>query len=211
MRDPDEIVKRNRNQELSERDDFTERRYTGLIRYFPVNAREVLDIGCNTGRGGAALKSWIPGLRISGMDCVSERLMRLDRRIYEHVFEGFADSIPLADCSIDAIIAAEIIEHIPPQSVFPSLCECFRILRLHGRLLITTPNPHYVKNSWQNKSVLLDASHVTQHSPSSLFRRLEDVGFRKIKFRGGGRVSRLVGSRFPLAVYGSYLAVAEKW
>jgi hypothetical protein len=78
--------------------------------------------------------------------------------------------------------------------------------------MMTTPNPRYLKNQIRNLSVLLDPSHVTQHYPERLGKRLMDIGFSNIAVLGSGRMSRKLGEKFPvLPVYGSYLILATKW
>ena len=73
-----EIVELNRGQKVSEIDPFTERRYQQFVRHLPRDARVVLDVGCNTGRGGAVMKALRPSLHITGLDCVSERVEALE-------------------------------------------------------------------------------------------------------------------------------------
>jgi SAM-dependent methyltransferase len=206
------LVDLNRKQYYSESDRFTLERYAQFVRHFPSDAQDVLDVGCNTGRGGQVIKSRLKRSRIVGLDCVPDRLEHIDRNIYQNVVCGFADKIDLPSNSFDAIVAGEIIEHIPGLSTLPSLYEFFRLLRLKGRLLLTTPNPHYLRSRLQGKSVLLDAAHVSQHTPASMSRKLEDVGFSHIRIYGSGKMTRYLGQHFPaLSVYGSYLAVAVKW
>ena len=133
-------------------------------------------------------------------------------RVSRQYSAAFSHDVPLPSGSFDAIVAGEFIEHVPPPYVLPSLCEFFRLLRLKGRLILATPNPHYLRNRIQGRSVLLDPSHVSQHTPSSLRRRLEDVGFSTIRTYGTGRVSQFLGPHIPVrCLYGSYLAVARKW
>lgn len=207
----DQIVDLNRAQILSETDPFTEPRYRQFARYFRPDTRTVLDVGCNTGRGGAALKALMPALRISGLDCVPERLAALDPAVYESSVCAFTQAVPLPSGRFDAIVAGEFIEHVPSDQVFPTLCEFFRLLRLKGLLLLTTPNPAYLRNKLTGGSVL-GGSHISQHHARNLRRRLEDVGFSHVRIRGSGRVSTYLGEHFPIrAVYGSYLIEAVKW
>jgi 2-polyprenyl-3-methyl-5-hydroxy-6-metoxy-1,4-benzoquinol methylase len=208
----DNLIDLNREQQFSETDTFTSERYAQFVKHFPPKTRDILDIGCNTGRGGQVMKSLIPTVQIVGLDCVVERLQSIDPIVYESTICGFASDIAVPSGSYDAIVAGEIIEHIPAISIFPTLCELFRVLRLKGRLLLTTPNPHYLRNRLQNTSVLSHPAHVSQHTMSSMRRKLEDAGFSRIRFYGSGRMTRYVGQYFPItSVYGSYLAVAEKW
>ena len=207
----DQIVTLNRQQEYSETDPFTVRRYQQFARHFPRDTRTVLDVGCNIGRGGVTLKAVNPNLRVTGLDCVPERIAALDRTVYEAGICAFAQDIALPSDSFDAIVAGEFIEHLPPDLVFPTLCEFFRLLRLNGVLMLTTPNPFYIRSKLAGTSVL-GGAHISQHRPRNLRRRLEDVGFSHVRIRGSGRVSSVVGEWFPiLAAYGSYLVRAVKW
>ncbi len=211
MTNPDQIVALNREQKISEFDTFTEHRYHQFVRHFSPWTRDVLDVGCNTGRGGAIMKSLLPDLHITGIDCVPERVAALDTTVYERKICGFANAVSLPAETFDVIVAGEFIEHLLPVHVYPTLCEFFRLLRLKGSLLLTTPNPLYLKNKLSGKSVL-GGAHVSQHYADNLKRRLKDIGFSGVKIRGSGRVSSVLGERFPFHIaYGSYLAIAVKW
>jgi SAM-dependent methyltransferase len=206
-----EIVELNRGQKVSEIDPFTEGRYKQFVRHLPPVAHDVLNVGCNTGRGGVVMKTLHPSLRVTGLDCVPERVQALDPNIYDARICDFTQSISSPSDSFDAIVAGEFIEHLPPDQVDATLCEFFRLLRLRGLLLLTTPNPRYVRHFLERTSVL-GGAHISQHYISSLRRRLAAVGFSAITIRGSGRVSSLLGEHIPLrAVYGSYLALASKW
>jgi 2-polyprenyl-3-methyl-5-hydroxy-6-metoxy-1,4-benzoquinol methylase len=206
-----EIIELNRQQIVSEEDPFTERRYLQFVRRFAPQTRDVLDVGCNTGRGGAVIKTLLPGVRITGIDCVPERIEALDPGIYETKICGFTHAIPLPADSFDVIVAGEFIEHVASDLVFKTLCEFFRLLRLNGILLLTTPNPRYLKNVLKQTSVL-GGAHISQHYIRNLRSRLMDIGFSGVRIRGSGRVSSILGEFFPLrTVYGSYLVQARKW
>jgi ubiquinone/menaquinone biosynthesis C-methylase UbiE len=210
--DQNQIIEANRSQAVSESDSFTADRYRQFYRHFPAHAKTVLDVGCNTGRGGAVLKICNPGIELAGIDCVPERIAALDKKIYDRSLCGFSTQIPAGDGSFDAVVAGEFIEHLPPNQVGATLAEFFRVLRLNGRLLMTTPNPGYLKNRFKHLSVLQEGSHLSQHHPDSLAARLRMTGFSRVKIFVSGRVSRLIGQRFPfLPCYGSYLVRGDKW
>jgi 2-polyprenyl-3-methyl-5-hydroxy-6-metoxy-1,4-benzoquinol methylase len=210
--DRSEIVEANRAQKISERDAFTEDRYLQFYSHLPAVAKKVLDVGCGIGRGGAALKSCDAGLELTGLDCVPERIAALDKGIFLGGLCAFTTDIPVESGCYDAVVAGEFLEHVPPVQVEATLAEFFRILRLRGRLLLTTPNPNYLKNKFKNLSVLQDRSHQTQHYPDCLAYRLRLAGFSRIKTFGSGKVTRLLGQHFPwLSVYGSYLISGDKW
>jgi ubiquinone/menaquinone biosynthesis C-methylase UbiE len=200
----------NAQQDVSEHDPFTRERYDQFFRFFPKEAVKILDVGCNTGRGGLRLKELNPNLTLLGLDCVQERLDALPECYSQGVY-GLSTDIPIEDQSVDVIVAGELLEHLYPADVDKTLCEFQRILKIGGRLLLTTPNPHYIRSKLRGTSVY-GISHLTQHFPKVLRFRLQMHGFSGVQIYGSGKVSRHVGWYFPLmAVYGSYLVVANKW
>jgi ubiquinone/menaquinone biosynthesis C-methylase UbiE len=208
----DDLIAANRAQVVSESDSFTPARYRQMHAHFPPHAKKILDVGCNTGRGGAVLKALNPACELTGLDCVPERLAALDQTVYQAVLCGFSNQIPVDNNRFDAIVGGEFIEHVPPAQIDATLTEFFRVLSLRGRLLLTTPNPNYLKNKLKHLSVLLDKSHVSQHYPDALACRLRLTGFSRIRIYGSGRMTAHVGQRFPwLSVYGSYLIQGDKW
>jgi hypothetical protein len=84
------------------------------------------------------------------------------------------------------------------DQVYPTLCEFFEPLRLIGLLLLTTPNPRYLKNKLGRMSVL-GGAHISHHYVGNLRRRLMDIGISGIKIRGSGRVPPVLGERFRFA------------
>jgi 2-polyprenyl-3-methyl-5-hydroxy-6-metoxy-1,4-benzoquinol methylase len=209
--DRSEIVEVNRAQ-TSEKDTFTPERYRQFHTHLPVDAKKIMDVGCGIGRGGEALKACNAGLELTGLDCVPQRVAALDKAVYSEALCGFATDIPGESGRYDAVVAGEFLEHVPPMQVDATLAEFFRVLRLHGRLLLTTPNPNYLRNRFQHLSMLMDPSHLTQHYADCLAFRLRLVGFSNIKIFGSGKVTRFLGQRFPLlSIYGSYLIRGDKW
>jgi SAM-dependent methyltransferase len=205
------VVQNNRNQTVSETDPFTEERYGQMIRTLPSGNITVLDVGCGVGRGGRVIRTLRKEVTLIGLDCVPERVLSLDSAVYSQAVVGFTQDLPFEDRSIDAIVAGEFLEHVPPKFIEPTLCEFFRVLKLKGIFSMTTPNPSYLKNRIRGLSVLTDPSHVTQHYPEILKRGLMGIGFSSLEIKGSGKVSRYLGTRCPLFFYGSYLLSAKKW
>ncbi len=209
MTNSDNYAALNLSQEIAEHDDFTAERYAQFARKIDASATSILDIGCSTGVGGVVLASHFPGATISGLDCVAERLAQLPDA-YSKSICGFSTDIPVEDESFDAVVAGEFVEHLYPADVDKSLCEMQRVLRVGGVIVLTTPNPSYLRNRIEKLSVL-GGAHLTQHHPSDLKMRLRWHGFRSVRVEGSGRVSRHLGTRVPfLPLYGSYLVHARK-
>ncbi len=194
----------------SEIDPFSIERYQQFYRHFPSDVSYVLDVGCNTGRGGNELKKLNNDLKITGLDCVRERLDRIQEGIYEQKICSLTTNIDAPDCFFDVIVAGEFIEHLHPDDVDQTLLEFNRVLKSGGTLLLTTPNPGYLKLKLTGGSVL-GGAHLSQHKSDDMRGRLERIGFRSICIKGSGKVSRHLGENFPLlSLYGSYLVSATK-
>lgn len=201
----------NIKQTISESDPFTKERYRQFYKFMPKGTKDILDIGCNTGRGGRVLKNIDNNLIISGLDVVKDRLDRLPKGVYQNNVYGSSTLIPVEDCSYDVVVAGEFIEHLHPIDVDKTLAEIFRVLKVGGKILLTTPNPGYIKLKLRGGSVL-GGSHVSQHHHNTLKIKLKMIGFSEVRILGSGKVIRYLGYRFPfLPIYGSYLAIGNKF
>lgn len=206
-----DLLTLNQQQIESETDSFTGERYLQFLKWLPSTAANVLDVGCNTGRGGSVLKQHRPEMHLLGLDIVQQRLDKLPHNIYQETICGSATCMPIASQSQHAITAGEFIEHLPPRGAEEFLHEAFRVLMIGGVLLLTTPNPSDIKRRLRHKSILGD-SHVSQHHAPALKLQLQMAGFGDVHVRGSGKVSRWLGTRAPwLAIYGSYLIIARKY
>lgn len=209
--DLDEYLERNRRQPGSGNGSFAADRYHQAVSHMPISTCAVLDMGCNTGIGGQVMRKLLsPECRLVGLDCVPERLAEAGEH-YNSTVEALASSVPLPDASICAIVAGELIEHLAEVDVAAFIKEAARLLRPGGRLILTTPNPHYIRLLLTGRSVLDDPAHLTQFTSASLRCLVGKLGLSHVLTEGTGRVSRILGTRWPLMfVYGSYMLVAER-
>jgi SAM-dependent methyltransferase len=201
---------RNAQQTASESDPFTVSRYAQFCKWLPQAPIKVLDVGCNTGRGGQELKQRRPRAELHGLDLLQSRLDRLPKDVYTGTVCGSATQIPAPDESFDAVVAGEFIEHLLPMDAHRFVADSFRVLKVGGRLLLTTPNPGDVKRRLRG-GTSLGGAHLSQHHPHTLALVLEMFGFAHVRLRGSGKVTWYLGDRFPwLRVYGSFLVVGQK-
>lgn len=199
----------NRAQGIAEVDSFTPRRYAQFAKCIPKDAHDVLDVGSATGRGGAQLSRLRPMLEIDALDCLSDRLAKLPKGAYRTAICALATSMPVQDNSYDAILAGEFLEHLTEADARATVGEFWRLLRPNGLLILTTPNPEYFVLRLRGGSVI-GGAHLSQYQPRVLRRLLSDSGFAVTSTLGSGRVSRILGQRLPLPLYGSYLMTAAR-
>jgi ubiquinone/menaquinone biosynthesis C-methylase UbiE len=205
----EKYVTQNLAQESSETDPFTLERYGQFHRFMPESARLILDVGANTGRGGQQLAELDPNYQLVALDCVQSRLDVLPK-CYARAICCLANNMPAKDQSFDAVVAGEFLEHLYPSDVDSTLCEFQRVLKVGGRLLMTTPNPSYLR-SWLTGGTVYTVGHLTQHWAGLLKSRLKMHGFSRIRIFGSGKMSRYIGSYFPMRMlYGSYLIIGDK-
>ena len=104
---------------------------------------------------------------------------------YEH-FNGEVDNFPYPDHSFDVVLNCEILEHVTLDPTH-FLCECHRVLRPGGHLLLTTPNVLALQNLWKlatNRTIYDQYSgygvygrHNREYAPREVIDLLQACGF----------------------------------
>jgi 2-polyprenyl-3-methyl-5-hydroxy-6-metoxy-1,4-benzoquinol methylase len=204
-----EYYDENLQQSWSENDSFTKERYQQFCEYIK-DGQTVLDIGCNTGRGGVTLKLNNPSLKIYGVELIKERTEKIPTGVYIEVFN---ESIIESNCNgvkFDVIVAGEVIEHIPSDLFIDMLHNCKNLLNEHGVILFTTPNPNSFLVKLGRRAVFNDPSHVNIMAISEFKKIVSSCGLQTKSIKGSGKVSRHLGYSFPMFFYGSYLSVLQK-
>jgi 2-polyprenyl-3-methyl-5-hydroxy-6-metoxy-1,4-benzoquinol methylase len=204
-----ELYQENLHQTWSEKDSFTNERYEQFNQYLRDGYR-VLDIGCNTGRGGFTLKEKNKTLKLYGIELIKERIEKIPPNIYEQTFN---ESIITSNCNnnlFDAIIAGEVIEHIPKDLFVEMLNNCKKLLKNNGLILFTTPNPNSLLVKFGRNAVYNDPSHVNIMSIKEFKEIVNSCGLKISNITGSGKATRYLGQSFPMILYGSYLAILNK-
>ena len=98
----------------------------------------VVDIGCSTGYLLEDLQSAMPGVKLIGVDLVAGGLRKAHENVPEAtLLQADACALPLEDASADAVLSANLLEHVPDDR--QALSEIFRILRPGARAVIVVP------------------------------------------------------------------------
>lgn len=144
-----------------------------IRQQLPSRATCIADIGCGIG----ALFDVIGRSRVVGVDYCNDGLTHTRRRYPEiPLYCAYAESLPFADGSLDAITLQHVIEHIEPSK--NALREWFRVLKPGGRLIMLTPNAHFC-----DPSVFEDTSHVHIFDHHDLHQAVTQRGFEMIELR----------------------------
>ena len=122
----------------------------GLAPHAPV-----LDLAAGTGKLTRALLAF--GLDVVAVEPQAEMRERLAAIVGpDHVRDGVAEDIPLADASIDAVTVADGFHWFDRAKALP---EIRRVLRPGGALAVLTTLPDWGEASWGHElgSMILDA------------------------------------------------------
>ena len=86
------------------------------------------------------------------------------------VLRGDATSLPVADDSLDLVVAFDVLEHIVDDAT--AVAEVRRVLQPHGRFLIAVPADPRL---WSEHDVAVD--HVRRYTRATLSQVLQQGGF----------------------------------
>lgn len=104
--------------------------------------KKVIDFGCGEGR----ILSLSPS-NITGIDINKSALARLRAKGF-NVIEATMESVPVPDSSYDVVLCNHVIEHLTVDQAYNMLKEAQRVLRPQGELIIVTPTPRTVWNTF---------------------------------------------------------------
>jgi len=201
----------NRAQTASEVDRFSEGRYRQFARHTGSGfTGRALDVGCNTGRGGQAFRTAASNVTLDGVELLADRIERIPAGVYRKVYRGLLGDMPADAGPYDVLLMGELIEHVPFAALDELIEQSTRLLACGGRLLLTTPNPHYALLGPRCGGTVLGGAHVSVHCPAALKQYLEWKGLQVESIAGSGRKSGLLGEKLPMALYSQYLLVARK-
>jgi SAM-dependent methyltransferase len=141
-----------------------ERARPEILAHVPRSARRVLDLGCATGATGAALKARQPA-EVVGIELEPE-YAREAARVLDRVIEGDVAAPPNDLGRFDALIAADILEHLTDP--WTTLRAYAALLDPGATAVVSLPNvAHWstyaalVRGSWPRRPEgIFDATHL---------------------------------------------------
>jgi len=115
---------------------YKEARQIRLMMLGQQACGKLLDIGCGGGRflNRMQRRGWV----VEGIDFDAQATRRVGEKYGIKTYTGDLLSAKMPDASFDAITMGHSIEHLVNPKA--TLCECLRILKPGGTLVITTPN-----------------------------------------------------------------------
>ena len=135
-----------------------------------VGGRRIVDLGCGVGYGSQILAG--KAARVYALDFAPDAVAQ-GRAAFNAAnirwIAGDAERMPLADDSVDLVVAFEVIEHLADWRAM--LAESRRVLHADGQLVVSTPNRPYYEQS----RVAPNPYHVHEFDFAELKAELEAV------------------------------------
>jgi SAM-dependent methyltransferase len=132
-----------------------------------------LDVGAAAGGNTRVLRS-------AGYECLAleygETGAVLARGRGLTVVRGDATALPLADATIDVVVAFDVLEHIPDDK--SAAAELYRCLKPGGRVVVAVPCDMRL---WSAHDVAVD--HVRRYERAELVSLVEGAGFTDVEVR----------------------------
>ncbi len=139
--------------------------HQGILEYGEIGKKDVvLEIGCGLGILLSKVKAGDKyGLESNEFAVATCQKKGLNVKLHDDVYK-----LPFEDKKFDVVIMNEVIEHIPEPE--KALKEIGRVLKMDGKLIITTPN----KNFWVRN---LAETHCSEMSYEELKRLIGSSNF----------------------------------
>ena len=103
-----------------------------------VDARQILDVGCNSGTFTKQVYNVFPESRIYGID-ISQKAISYAKQKYKNISfnVAWAEKLPFKNKSFDLITCFEVLEHVDnPEKIIK---EMSRVLKKRGNMIIIVP------------------------------------------------------------------------
>ncbi len=161
--------------------------FEGVRRYGQISRRvaalapdRMLDVGCGDGRLAREIKQVLAGVVVHGCDLSVAALDRAEGLDRKYAVDLNGERLPESDCSLDLVVASEVIEH---------LVEPGRAVAEGGHVLITVPNVAF----WRFRlealrggvpSVTADERHLHSFNAALLAALVVREGFELVTVTG---------------------------
>ena len=98
----------------------------------------ILDCGCSDGEFTARVAEAVKAARSVGIDVVPGQIAAARTRGIEGIVGSLDGGLPLANESVDVVVASHVIEHVANTDTLVK--ELYRVLKPDGYIIMATPN-----------------------------------------------------------------------
>lgn len=156
----------------------------------PLRASQILELGCSSGRLGAALKArqqaTVTGVELDEL-YAKDAAMRVDRVICTSA-EDFVEGPAPEGAPFDCLIAADVLEHlVDPWNV---LSKAVKMLAPDATVIISLPNVLYwpefrrllIERCWPREDAgIFDRTHLRWFTHSDAIELVEQAGLSLVR------------------------------
>lgn len=165
------------------RNRFARRRIANVFSLLPeLSGRTVVDLGC--GMGTFTIEAAARGARALGVDPApaavraAAAVAHAEQADGAAFVQGDAVQLPLADDSVDVVLAADLTEHLDDVTLARVLREAARTLVDGGTLVLYTPDRQHVFERLREAGIMKqDPSHIGVRTAAELRSAVEAAGF----------------------------------
>jgi len=137
----------------------------------------IADIGCSTGFLLEDLQGSHPDATLVGVDLIAAGLRKAHRSVpAARLLHADACALPLGDQSVDAVVSANLLEHVPDDR--RALAEIARVLR-PGRLAVIVVPAGPGTYDYYDRFL----SHERRYARGELARKCDDAGLEPLEDR----------------------------
>lgn len=181
----------------------------GLLEMMLPTPTAVLDVGCFCGGTGRWLKKRFPTCRLIGLEPLAQAAA-VARDAYDQLIEQTVESVDfstagLAPGSLDAIVAADVLEHM--RNPWRALEKLRLLLAPGGAMYVSLPNVRNLtillglaKGEWRyGGSGILDITHLRFFTRAQAIEMFTETGWRVTESRANmdPRLKNLMPDQFP--------------
>ena len=162
-----------------------------MLPFLPEDCRRVLDVGCNTGAFGEAVKLARPGIEVWGVEPDPGAAERASRHL-DQVMQGYFDAaLPLPQAHFQAIVFNDVLEHMPDP--WAALIHAAPLLAPGGVVLASLPNLLHVETIWPllhdrdfryEATGVRDRTHLRFFTRASAVRMFGECGYEVLSVQG---------------------------
>lgn len=162
-----------------------------MLAFLPRTCGRVLDVGCNTGAFGEALKQARPGVEVWGVEPDRGAAERAERHL-DRVHQGFfGDGLPLPAAHFDVIVFNDVLEHMPDP--WAALNHAAPLLAPGGVVLASLPNLLHLDTIWPlvhdrdfryEAYGVRDRTHLRFFTRTSAMRMFDECGYEVLSVQG---------------------------
>ena len=172
-----------------------------------VHGRDVLDLGCGTGRHTAWLAG--AGARVTAIDFSARMLDEARRKLSDtadvrFIAHDLHEPLPLDDASFDAAVSGLVLEHLGDLNGF--FAETHRVLRPAGRAVVSAMHPAMFLRGSQARFTDPESEEVV--APGSLPHLIGDFVTAALR---AGFIPRRIDEYAPDAEFAKRYPRAERY